>query len=77
MFRPFRQLRKTITGVALGVWLFALFIGIAHGCGWVEPRVAPVPPCMRVARLDPVPCSRGVSARHGHRPSVCYLTHGQ
>ena len=42
MFRPFRQQRKTITGVALGVWLFALFVGIAHACGWVEPSIAPV-----------------------------------
>ncbi len=42
MFRPFRQQRKTITGVALGVWLFALFVGIANGCGWVEPNMAPV-----------------------------------
>ncbi len=40
--RPFRQQRKTITGVALGVWLFALFVGIAHACGWVEPSIAPV-----------------------------------
>jgi hypothetical protein len=42
VFRPFRQQRKTITGVALAVWLFALFAGIAHACGWVEPSVAPV-----------------------------------
>ena len=42
VFRPFRQQRKTITGVALGVWLFALFVGIAHACGWVEPSIAPV-----------------------------------
>ena len=39
---PFRQQCKTITGVALGVWLFALFVGIAHACGWVEPSIAPV-----------------------------------
>lgn len=42
MFRPFRQQRKTITGVALGVWFFALFVGIAHACAWVEPSIAPV-----------------------------------
>lgn len=42
MFRQFRQVRKTTTGVALGVWLFALFVGSAHACGWVEPSVAPV-----------------------------------
>ena len=42
MFRPFRRQRKTITGVALGVWLFALFVGIAHACGWAEPSIAAV-----------------------------------
>jgi hypothetical protein len=42
VLRPFRHLRKTITGIALGVWLFALFVGIAHGCGWVGPSIAPV-----------------------------------
>lgn len=42
VLRPFRQQRKTITGVALGAWLFALFAGIAHACGWVEPSIAPV-----------------------------------
>ena len=42
MFTPIRQQCKTITGVALGVWLFALFVGIAHACGWVEPSSAPV-----------------------------------
>ncbi len=42
VFRSFRQQRKTITGVALGMWLFALFAGIAHACGWAEPGMAPV-----------------------------------
>ena len=41
MFRPLRQQRKSIAGVALGVWLFALFVGIAHACGSVEPSFAP------------------------------------
>ncbi len=34
---PFRRQRKTITSFALGVWLFALFIGFAHACGLDEP----------------------------------------
>ncbi len=42
MFRPCRQQRKTITGVALGAWLFGAFVGIAHACGWVEPSMAPI-----------------------------------
>jgi len=37
VFRSFRQQRKTITSFALVVWLFALFVGIAHACGLDEP----------------------------------------
>ena len=40
MFRSFRQQRKTITSFALVVWLFALFVGIAHACGLDEPTTA-------------------------------------
>lgn len=40
MFRSFRQQRKTITSIALVVWLFALFVGIAHACGLDEPTTA-------------------------------------
>lgn len=36
MLAPFHKQRRIITGIALGVWLFALFAGIAHGCGWAE-----------------------------------------
>jgi hypothetical protein len=42
VFGSIRKLRKVFTGVALGVWLFALFVGIAHACGWVEPGMSPV-----------------------------------
>ena len=43
VYRPFHQLRKTTTGIALGVWLFALFVGVVHACGWVEPSMVPAP----------------------------------
>ena len=37
MFRSFRRQRKTMTSVALVVWLFALFVGIANACGLDGP----------------------------------------
>ncbi len=37
----FGQQRKIITGATLGVWLFALAVGMAHACGWDEPDLAP------------------------------------
>lgn len=42
MLRLFRRRSKVVTGVALAVWLFALFAGIAHACGWDDADDAPV-----------------------------------
>ncbi len=41
MVGPTVRQRRTIIGVALAMWLFALFVGIAHACGWVERGPAP------------------------------------
>ena len=34
MFRPLRRNRKFFASAALGVWVFALFVGIANACSW-------------------------------------------
>lgn len=31
-----RKQRKILAGLALGVWFFALSVGISHACGWGE-----------------------------------------
>ena len=34
MNRPFDRRRRVTAGVALGMWLFALFVGFAQACDW-------------------------------------------
>lgn len=36
-----RRLRKVLTSAALGVWVFALIVGIANACGWTDAFTAP------------------------------------
>lgn len=31
-----RRLRKLLTSAALGVWVFALIVGVANACGWTD-----------------------------------------
>ena len=56
--------RRTITGVALAMWLFALFAGIAHACGWVEQSAVPAHAVAanssehRIDRGTPVGCEQ-------------------
>jgi hypothetical protein len=55
--RSFRQDRRAITAIALGVWLFALFVGVAHACGLGEPGPAPV--AAVAADASERPCDAG------------------
>jgi hypothetical protein len=57
VFTSFRRQRKIITSFALVVWLFALFIGIAHACGLGEPTMAP--PDVVVANPSERPADTG------------------
>jgi hypothetical protein len=42
MTRPLRRHRKVLASTVLGLWLFALFAGIANACSW--DGVTPVHP---------------------------------
>lgn len=41
MFRLHARQSRTITGLALGVWLFALLVGIGHACNLGELGMTP------------------------------------
>ena len=41
VFKSHPRQSKTVTGFALGVWLFALFVGIVHACTLTELGMTP------------------------------------
>ena len=41
MFKSYPRQSKTLTGFALGIWLFALFVGVVHACDLTELGMAP------------------------------------
>ncbi|HSQ82687.1 MAG TPA: hypothetical protein VLU54_16405 [Casimicrobiaceae bacterium] len=41
MFKPRRRRHRAVTGFALGVWLFALFVGAVHACTLTELGLTP------------------------------------
>ena len=41
MFESHPKLSKTVTGFALAVWLFALFVGVVHACSLTDLGMAP------------------------------------
>jgi hypothetical protein len=41
MSRPLHRHRKFITSSILGLWIFALFVGIANACSWDGVTAAP------------------------------------
>ena len=46
MPRLVHRYRKCLTSAILGLWMFALFTGIANACSWDGVTTAPHPPAM-------------------------------
>ena len=41
VFKPHPRQSKAVTGFALGIWLFALFVGVVHACTLTELGATP------------------------------------
>ena len=41
MFKSHPRQSKTVTGFALGIWLFALLVGVVHACSLTELGMTP------------------------------------
>ena len=52
MSRRLHRHRKFITSSILGLWLFALFVGIANACSWDGVTAAPHHPTVETHAFD-------------------------
>jgi len=52
MSRLLRRHRKFLTSGVLGLWMFALFVGIANACTWDGVTAVPHPPTVAAHAAD-------------------------
>jgi hypothetical protein len=52
MHRLLHRYRRFLASAVLGLWTFALFVGIANACGWDGVPAAPDPPTVMAHAVD-------------------------